>query len=161
MGNHADHVVAGLVFGLGYWLLYLSRFDPFFGTVFILGVLLGIANGDGPGRSFNLSPDVDKYLNKQFNILGPRSWIFHSPVVPLVIISLKNQFLSEFNLAFPLVDALLWGFVFGYLLHVIQDAEHPDEWEGGAWSGYLSAALCIGVLAYFFFLNPFWLKGLA
>ncbi|HIH17034.1 MAG TPA: hypothetical protein HA252_06535 [Candidatus Diapherotrites archaeon] len=160
MGNHPDHVVAGLVVGLGYWLVYLSRFDPLLGLVFLASVFLGVANGDGPGQTFNVSPDMDKYLKKNLNVLGPRSWIFHSPIVPIVLLSVKNQFLAETNLSLPIVDAAIWGFVLGYLLHVIQDGEHPEDWEGGAWVGYLSAGLSLAVLVYLFFVNPFWIKGL-
>ena len=160
MADQKTHVIWALVLGVAYWALFAPEISLFAGVLLVAGIVLGSANGECRGEGFSLSPDLDKYVEKNTKFLGHRSWLLHSPIMPIVLIQAVNVFFGPVETSNSLFLALVWGIVFGWLLHVIIDMEYPEEWREGKEVGWISGGTSLALLVYLLFVNPFWLTGL-
>ncbi len=65
--------------------------------------------------SFGLSPDND------FHKKGERSWLIHSPIIPMILILVFNN---------PLILIAC----FAYSMHLLLDLFNPRSWEGSKYT---------------------------
>ena len=125
MPNNDIHIFAVFV---GIILLIYTDGRPQF--LFLLFFMFGavISSFKKFGKIYGLSPDMDNFgiIKKLF---AHRSIVFHSPVVPIIVLNLSGiDFTCNDVWESDLVSVLIYGFCFGWLIHIIADGIQTLQW---------------------------------
>lgn len=125
MPNNDTHILAA--FAGVILLFYTEGLPPF---LFLLFFMFGavIASFKKIGKIYGISPDLDNFgIIKK--LVGHRSIVFHSPIVPIIILKFSGiDFACAYMWECNLTSALIYGFCFGWLVHVIADGIQNMGW---------------------------------
>jgi membrane-bound metal-dependent hydrolase YbcI (DUF457 family) len=120
-GHLAVYIIAALIYLA--WLLpnapsVLSMSGIVQVIVFAVAGLLGTYNG-----LVRISPDIDTYPIIR-HIVAHRSIFFHSPLVPYILLNFVEIENPAYTILLggDLLAALIFGFVFGWCVHIFADA---------------------------------------
>lgn len=98
---------------------------------FVVAGLLGTYNGYVRSVRIRISPDFDAYPLPR-RILGHRSIVFHSPLMPYLLLSHLNINYMTAHVALLNGDflfSLVFGFIFGWCVHIFADFLNPAGWD--------------------------------
>ncbi|ODS35282.1 MAG: hypothetical protein A7315_14825 [Candidatus Altiarchaeales archaeon WOR_SM1_79] len=148
MPNNDIHMLA--VFAGSILLFYTDGLPPFLSLLcFICGAV--VASFKRMGKVYGLSPDLDSFgIIKR--LFAHRSIIFHSPIIPIIILNIADISFNCIDIwkSDP-VQILIYGFCFGWLIHIIADGIQSMEW----WDIPLkntkkNTRLALGVICFIF-----------
>ena len=125
MPENDIHVVA--VFIGVILLFYTEGLPPFMGLLFFMFGAI-IASFKRLGFVYGLSPDLDS-IGIIKKLTGHRSIIFHSPLIPVIILKFSGiNFACEGVWESRILEIMIYGLCFGWLIHIIADGIQSIEW---------------------------------